>query len=98
MTERNRLAELLAYILLMAMLLRSGLLALKMNPASDIFVGGIIGAIVPVVQAIARIGQSEVMNTMARKLAESVPPGIQRIQIDQPANDPIPVSDKGTEA
>lgn len=71
--EIRRFAELIAYIVVLAMLLGSALLAFRMGQATDIFIGAVTAAIVPTIQAIARIGQSDVMNRMAEHLASSTP-------------------------
>lgn len=73
--EVRRFAELIAYIVILGMLLGSALYAFKLGTASDIFIGGVISAIVPVVQAVSRIGQAETMNKMAEHLAQSTPKG-----------------------
>lgn len=73
-SEIRRFAELLAYLMVLAMLLGSALYAFRLGAASDIFIGGVMAAIVPTIQAISRIGQAEAMNRMAENLAKSSPP------------------------
>lgn len=72
-SDIRRFAELIAYVVVLAMLLASGIVSLKLGTSSDIFLGGVMAGIVPTIQAIARIGQSESMNTMASMLGQSVP-------------------------
>lgn len=72
-SEIRRFAELIAYVIVLAMLLAAGIVSLKLGTSSDIFLGGIMAGIVPTIQAIARIGQAESMNKMADGLANSQP-------------------------
>ena len=72
-SEIRRFAELIAYVIVLAMLLAAGIVSLKLGTSSDIFLGGIMAGIVPTIQAIARIGQAESMNKMSDGLANSQP-------------------------
>lgn len=69
----RRFAELLAYVLVIAMLLATALFAIHMDGANDILIGGIMTALAIPIQSIGRIGQSESMNSMADALANSTP-------------------------
>lgn len=90
--EIRRFAELVAYILLTAMLLASALLAIHMKGANDILIGGIMTALAIPLQAVARIGQSEAMTKMADHLARSAPQGrTQPVEVVNKPSDPIPV-------
>lgn len=71
--EVRRFAELIAYVLVLAMLLGAGITCLYFGKISDIFLGGIVAALPIPISAIARIGQSEAMNKMADSLAQSQP-------------------------
>lgn len=69
----RRFAELLAYVIVIAMLLGTALFAIHMDGANDILIGGIMTALAIPIQSIGRIGQAEAMNSMADALANSSP-------------------------
>lgn len=69
----RRFAELLAYVIVIAMLLGTALFAIHMDGANDILIGGIMTALAIPIQSIGRIGQAEVMGQMANQLAASSP-------------------------
>lgn len=90
--ELRRVIELAAYIVVLVLLLGSCLLAYRIGNATDIFIGGVMAGIVPTIQAIGRIGQSETMNKMAEHLAQSTPKGkTQKVEVMNKPSDPIPV-------
>lgn len=61
---------------------------------------GLIAFAKDIVQAIRSYTTGDQMNRMSDQLAKAAPPrdGPQAVVIEQPSDQPVPVSDKGTEA